>query len=33
VLWPDFRRGHLYDSIREYQQRERRFGGLAAEDA
>ena len=29
VLWPDFRRENLYDSIREYQQRERRFGGLA----
>ena len=31
VLWPDFRRENLYDSIREYQQRERRFGGLANE--
>ncbi|HBX79452.1 MAG TPA: di-trans,poly-cis-decaprenylcistransferase [Acidimicrobiaceae bacterium] len=29
LLWPDFRREHLYDSIAEYQQRERRFGGLA----
>ena len=26
VLWPDFRRDHLYDAIREYQRRERRFG-------
>ncbi len=26
VLWPDFRRQHLYDAIREYQRRERRFG-------
>ena len=26
VLWPDFRRGHLYAAIREYQRRERRFG-------
>ena len=31
VLWPDFRRENLYDSIREYQQRERRFGGLSNE--
>jgi undecaprenyl diphosphate synthase len=28
VLWPDFRRGHLFDAIREYQSRERRFGGV-----
>jgi len=28
VLWPDFRREHLFDAVREYQQRERRFGGL-----
>jgi undecaprenyl diphosphate synthase len=27
VLWPDFRREHLFDAIREYQRRERRFGG------
>ncbi|MGH9032008.1 MAG: undecaprenyl diphosphate synthase family protein, partial [Acidimicrobiia bacterium] len=26
VLWPDFRRAQLYDAIREYQRRERRFG-------
>jgi undecaprenyl diphosphate synthase len=26
VLWPDFRRDHLAEAIREYQQRERRFG-------
>jgi undecaprenyl diphosphate synthase len=26
VLWPDFRREHLYQAVREYQQRERRFG-------
>ncbi|HLX11448.1 MAG TPA: isoprenyl transferase [Bacteroidota bacterium] len=25
-FWPDFRRGNLYDAIRLYQQRERRFG-------
>ncbi len=28
VLWPDFRREHLYDAIGEYQSRDRRFGGL-----
>jgi len=26
VLWPDFRRAHLYESILEFQRRERRFG-------
>ncbi len=26
VLWPDFRREHLYDAIENYQQRQRRFG-------
>lgn len=26
VLWPDFRRKHLYQAIRDYQKRERRFG-------
>jgi undecaprenyl diphosphate synthase len=25
-LWPDFRRKHLYEAIRDYQRRERRFG-------
>ena len=30
VLWPDFRREHLFDAIREYQRRERRFGGVEA---
>jgi undecaprenyl diphosphate synthase len=30
VLWPDFRRQHLFDAIREYQRRERRFGGVRA---
>lgn len=33
VLWPDFRREHLYDAIAEYQQRERRFGGIEASGA
>lgn len=28
TLWPDFRPHHLFKSIYEYQQRERRFGGL-----
>ena len=31
VLWPDFRREHLFDAVREYQERTRRFGGLAGE--
>jgi len=26
VLWPDFRRRHLYEAIAVYQKRERRFG-------
>lgn len=26
VLWPDFRRRHLYEAIIDFQQRERRFG-------
>ncbi|TAN21728.1 MAG: di-trans,poly-cis-decaprenylcistransferase [Actinomycetota bacterium] len=28
VLWPDFRRRHLFGAIREYQSRDRRYGGL-----
>jgi undecaprenyl diphosphate synthase len=28
VLWPDFRRDHLFEAIREYQRRERRFGAV-----
>ena len=28
VLWPDFRRDHLFDAIEEFQQRERRFGSV-----
>ncbi len=28
VLWPDFRRENLFDAVREYQRRERRFGGI-----
>ena len=30
VLWPDFRREHLFEAIREYQRRDRRFGGVEA---
>ena len=34
VLWPDFKREHLYKAIRSYQNRERRFGktGLQVRD-
>ena len=32
TLWPDFRREHLADAIREYQARERRFGGINGGD-
>lgn len=28
VLWPDFRRQHLYQAIIDYQKRERRYGGI-----
>ena len=28
VFWPDFNRDHLYEAIRDYQKRGRRFGGL-----
>lgn len=28
TLWPDFTRNHLWWSIREFQQRQRRFGGI-----
>lgn len=27
TLWPDFRKPHLHDAIREFQSRQRRFGG------
>jgi undecaprenyl diphosphate synthase len=26
VLWPDFRRDHLFEAVREYQRRDRRYG-------
>jgi undecaprenyl diphosphate synthase len=29
VLWPDFRRDHLYEAIRSFQKRERRFGKVS----
>jgi undecaprenyl diphosphate synthase len=28
VLWPDFRRPHFLEALRDYQARERRYGGL-----
>jgi undecaprenyl diphosphate synthase len=28
VLWPDFRREHLFAAVREFQSRDRRFGGV-----
>jgi undecaprenyl diphosphate synthase len=28
VLWPDFRKEHLLDAVREYGRRHRRFGGI-----
>ena len=28
TLWPDFRREHLFEAVREFQRRERRFGGV-----
>ncbi len=28
MLWPDFRRDHLFEAIREFQRRERRFGAV-----
>jgi undecaprenyl diphosphate synthase len=28
MLWPDFRREHLFEAIAEYQKRDRRFGGV-----
>ncbi len=29
VLWPDFRREHLFDAVREFQRRNRRFGAVS----
>jgi undecaprenyl diphosphate synthase len=33
VLWPDFRREHLFDAVREFQRRNRRFGGIDGDEA
>ena len=32
VLWPDFRSEHLFDAVREFQRRDRRFGGVERSD-
>ena len=32
VLWPDFRREHLFGAVREFQRRDRRFGGVDTEN-
>jgi undecaprenyl diphosphate synthase len=29
VLWPDFRRGHLFAAVRDFQSRQRRYGGVS----
>jgi undecaprenyl diphosphate synthase len=29
VLWPDFRRQHLFSAVAEYQRRNRRYGGVS----
>jgi undecaprenyl diphosphate synthase len=29
VLWPDFRRGHLFAAVRDFQNRQRRYGGVS----
>ena len=33
VLWPDFRRRHLFEAIIDFQWRERRYGGVDESDA
>ena len=33
VYWPDFDREQLYEAIRDYQKRSRRFGKVAENDA
>ena len=33
VLWPDFRKKHLYEAIIDFQSRERRYGGVEPNDA
>jgi len=31
VLWPDFKKEHLFEAIKSYQGRERRYGGVSDE--
>ena len=33
VLWPDFRRPHLFEAIIDFQTRDRRYGGVEEADA
>jgi undecaprenyl diphosphate synthase len=33
VLWPDFRRQHLFEAIIDFQSRERRYGGVEERDS
>jgi len=33
VLWPDFRKKHLYEAIVDFQSRQRRYGGVDESDA
>ncbi len=33
VLWPDFRRRHLFEAIIDFQSRDRRFGGVEENDS
>ncbi|HEV7767796.1 MAG TPA: isoprenyl transferase [Thermoanaerobaculia bacterium] len=33
VLWPDFRRKHLFEAILDFQSRDRRYGGVDPSDA
>ena len=33
VLWPDFRRGHLFEAIIDFQSRDRRYGAVDESDA
>jgi undecaprenyl diphosphate synthase len=32
VLWPDFRREHLFEAVREFQRRDRRYGGVETDE-
>ena len=32
VLWPDFKKKHLIEAIKEFSSRNRRFGGINEED-